>query len=123
MNPEHNYRKLDAYRMAFQLGLDILQISAHMPNEAMNTVAKGMMNASQMVSVKIAEGWARRTRPGALETHLHDAETALAELQLWLMVSLEYKYINGQAYTGLKPILETLASEMHKLHRGRVVYN
>lgn len=123
MNSEHNYRKLEAYRVAFQLGLDILQISSLMPNEAIGTVAKGMLNASQMVSVKIAEGWARRSRPGALESHLHDAETALAELQLWLMVSLEYKYINRSAYTEVKPMLETLASKMHEMHRGRVVYN
>ncbi len=119
----HNYRKLEAYKTAFQLGLDVLQLSSTLPCEARDTFSPAILNASQMVSVKIAEGWARRKRPGALDDHLSDAETALNELHLWLMVGQEYKYIPITEYKKVSRLAQALTVQIDALKQYWVVYN
>jgi len=119
----HNYRKLDAYKTAFQLGLDVLQLSSKLPHSANETITQGMLNASQMVSVKIAEGWARRNRPGALDNHLSDATDALNELHLWLMVGKQFQYIPTEKYKEVSRLAQSLTIQLEELKHYWVVYN
>jgi four helix bundle protein len=113
-----NYRSLEAYQKAFQLGLDVLNLSAVLPMEASDTVSKRLVSSSQAIGVKIAEGWARRSRPGALEAHIQDAELALAELQLWMIVGLEYKYITAEQHDGIEAVVNELSYHMQSLNQN-----
>lgn len=119
----HNYRKLEAYQTAFQLGLDVLQLSSKLPNTANETITQGLLNASQMVSVKIAEGWARRNRPGALDHHLSDATDALNELHLWLMVGQQFQYIPTEKHKAVARLAQALTVQLEALKQYWVVYN
>lgn len=119
----HNYRKLEAYQTAFQLGLDVLQLSSKLPHTASETITKGLLNASQMVSVSIAEGWARRTRPGSLETHLSDATDALNELHLWLMVGKQLEAIDNKQYKSVAALTQVLTVQLESLKQYWLVYN
>lgn len=120
---QHNYRKLEAYQTSFHMGLDVLELASKLPIEVTDTIRPAMLNASQMVSVKIAEGWARRNRPGALNRHLSDARDALNELHLWLMVSKGLRYITTEDYLTIAQAINPLHQQLEMLEQHWVVYN
>lgn len=123
MTSQPNYRTLEVYQMAFQLSLDMLQLAAHVPMEAADTVAQALVKCSQTVGVKIAEGWVRRKRPGALEDHMSQAESALAELNLWMMVGMEYNYISQVDYEAVNRTCGDLNDKLGEFQHRWVLSN
>lgn len=107
--------------MAFQLSLDMLQLAAQLPMDAADTISKALIKCSQTVGVKIAEGWVRRKRPGALEDHMEEASSALAELNLWLMVGLEYNYISSLDYETVNQNCEEINNELGQLQYSWII--
>lgn len=123
MRTQPNYRNLEVYQMAFQLSLDMLQIASQMPMEAADTVSKALVKCSQTVGVKIAEGWVRRKRPGAMEDHMSDAASALAELNLWMMVGMEYNYISKLDYEAVNNSCDQLSNKLGEFQHRWVLSN
>ena len=118
MGESYSYRNLDVYKWSFQMSMDMLNLSSKLPYEAADTVGKGLVNSAQLVSIKIAEGWLRRNRPGAIDDHIEAAKKAMNEMLLWLTVGMEYNYVSQLDYTAFKRTVEELERKMNELHKN-----
>ncbi len=112
MKKTNTYRNLKIYKIAFHLLMNSYELVSKIKGDSGQPVRQGLINAVQMSSVRIAEGWCRRKRPGAFEEHLDDASTALAEAKLWLMVGLEHKHIDHLEYEKMLKMIDYLGEEM-----------
>jgi|GEM_PF-3251302 len=121
MKKTNTYRNLKIYKIAFHLLMNSYELVSKIKGDNGQPVRQGLINAVQMTSVRIAEGWCRRKRPGAFEEHLDDASTALAEARLWLMVGLEHKHIDQLEYKKMSHMMNYLGEEMELLKMQWVV--
>ncbi len=115
MKKSNTYRNLKIYKIAFHLLMNSYELASKIKGDSGQPIRQGLINAVQMSSVRIAEGWCRRKRPGAFESHLDDAATALAEAKLWLMVGQEFQFIDTQEFEKLQRMINYLNEEMSLL--------
>ena len=94
------YRKLDAWKKAYALGISIYKATREFPKEERYGLISQMRRAATSIAANIAEGY---TRGSAKEYRqfVTIARGSAAELQTWLMFSKDLGYLNDEEYTAL----------------------
>jgi four helix bundle protein len=93
-----NYRTLLAYQKAFELAMEIFEISKSFPPEEKYSLTDQVRRSSRSVCANIAEAYKRRRYKDYFISKLNDSETENAETQVWLDFSLACKYIMPEKY-------------------------
>ncbi|MEA1898479.1 MAG: four helix bundle protein [Bacteroidota bacterium] len=88
------FRELLAYKKAFNLALEIHEISKKFPSEEVYSLTSQIRRSSRSVCSSVGEAYRKRVYPKHFKSKLTDADSENSETIVWLDFSLAFKYIN-----------------------------
>ena len=88
-----DFKKLIAYKKAYQLAMMIFHISKNFPTEEKFSLISQIRRSSRSVCTNLAESYKRRKYEDYFISKLNDAETENSETAVWIDFSLDCKYI------------------------------
>ena len=106
-----SFKQLTVYKKAFDLAMDIFEISKVFPKEEKYSLTDQIRRSSRSVCVNVAEGYRKRLYPAHFITKISDADMENSETQVWLDFALSCGYIK----TGLHEKLTASSKEIGKL--------
>lgn len=96
-----DYRKLIAYQKAFDLAMEIFEITKSFQPEEKYSLTDQVRRSSRSVCTNFVEAYKRRRYKDYFISKLNDSETENAETQVWLDFSLACGYISEAKHTEL----------------------
>ena len=109
-----NHRDLDVYKKAFDLAMEIFEISKKFPKEEMYSLTDQIRRSSRSVCANLAEAWRKRRYEAAFVSKLSDSEAESAETQTWLEFAVRCGYLSrnerASLYESYNHIIGTLVS-------------
>ncbi len=95
------FKDLQAYKKAFELAMDIFELTKQFPKEEKYSLVDQIRRSSRSVCVCLAEGYRKRRYSKHFLAKISDADMENAETQSWLQFSLACNYINHEAHEQL----------------------
>jgi len=95
------YRDLKVYRLAYQLALDIHNITKKYPREEKYSLTDQIRRSSRSVPANLAEAWKKRRYEKAFVSKIVDCAGEAGETEVWLDFSTDFGYIGDDQYKEL----------------------
>ena len=96
------FRELIVYKKAFQLAMEIFQMTKNFPKEEKYSLIDQIRRSSRSVCANIAEGYRKRRYAAHFVSKATDSDMENSETQVWLDFSLACEYINNEMYNDKK---------------------
>ena len=100
-NEYRGYRDLKVYALAYQLALDIHEITKRYPKEEKYSLTDQIRRSSRSVPANLAEAWKKRRYEKAFVSKLIDCAGEAGETEVWLDFSKDFEYINNEQHQDL----------------------
>jgi four helix bundle protein len=97
----YNYKETKVYKKAFDLAMDIFEISKSFPSEEKDSLTEKIRKTSRSVCANLAEAYRKKRYPAHFKSKLSDCDAENAETNVWLDFALACKYINENVYVFL----------------------
>ena len=95
------YRDLKVYKMAYQMALDIHQVSKSFPKEEKYSLTDQIRRSSRSIPTNIAEAWKKRRYEKAFISKLIDCAGEAGETEVWLDFAKDFRYLDEKKYNEL----------------------
>ena len=95
------YHRLNVYRKAYQLALDIHKLTLRFPRIEQYALAQQLRACSKSIPVNIAEGMGKQSSPKEVVRFVRIALGSCDETRVWLDFAHDLGYIEEQAHTHL----------------------
>ena len=105
-----HFRELRVHQQAFQLAMEIFQLSRKWPTEERYSLTDQIRRSSRSVCANIAEAWRKRRYPSHFVSKLSDADGEAAETQNWLMFAHSCGYLSDDQFNELTRAYEQVIS-------------
>ena len=92
------FSDLIVYKKAFQLAMEIFEMTKHFPKEEKYSLIDQIRRSSRSVCACIAEGYRKRRYTAHFVAKTSDGDMENSETQVWLQFRVECKYINEDVY-------------------------
>ena len=115
MSNIRSYRELRVYQSAFDLAMEIFELTKNYPAEEKYSMIDQMRRSSRSVCANIAEAWRKRRYPAHFVSKLSDSETEAEETRVWLEFSLRCKYISPEKFTDLDSRYDLVIGQLVKM--------
>jgi len=96
-----NFRETRVYKLAFEMAMEIFEISKTFPKEETYALTDQIRRASRSVCANIAEAYGKKRYPTHFISKTSDADTENSETGVWLEFSVACKYISQEKYKAL----------------------
>ena len=113
----NSVRELDVYRLAFDMAMEIFELSKCFPPEEKYSLTDQVRRSSRSVCTNLAEGWRKRKYKAVFINKLTDSEQEAAETQTWLEFALACKYINQEMFKELDQKYEHVFAQLITMER------
>ena len=100
-NEYRGYRDLKVYQMAYQIALDIHQLTKSFPKEEKYSLTDQIRRSSRSVPANLAEAQKKRRYEKAFISKLIDCAGEAGETEVWLDFSKDFGYIKDNQYQQL----------------------
>ena len=90
------HRDLEVYQAAFELAMQIFEISKSFPREERYSLTDQGRRSSRSVCTNLAEAWRKRRYEASFCSKLSDAEAEAAETQVWLEFAAKCGYLEPE---------------------------
>ena len=94
MNSYHGYRDLKVYQLAYQLALEIHEITKSFPKEEKYSLTDQIRRSSRSIPTNLAEAWKKRRYEKVFISKLIDCAGEAGEAEVWLDFSKDFGYIS-----------------------------
>lgn len=94
------YRDLKVFQLSYALALDVFEISKSFPHEERYSLTDQIRRCSRSVAANIAEAWRRRKYEKAFVSKLIDSSSEEAEMEVWLDMCRDCRYITTETHEG-----------------------
>lgn len=95
------YRDLKVYQMAYQLALEIRELTKAFPKEEKYSLVDQIRRSSRSVAANLAEAWKKRRYEKAFISKLVDCAGEAGETEVWLDFSKDFTYLDERDYLSL----------------------
>jgi len=92
------YRDLKVYSVAYQLALDIHEVTKRFPKEERYSLIDQIRRSSRSVPANLTEAWKKRRYQKAFVSKLIDCAGEAGETEVWLDFSKDFAYIDANQY-------------------------
>jgi four helix bundle protein len=113
--PVKKYTDLLVYKQAYQLALDVSQLTKTLPREEQFELGRQLRRCSRSVPANIVEGWTRRTFAAEFKRHLLIAAGETAESRFWIELAADEGFVRRNAAEQLLKEYSILGFMIHKL--------
>lgn len=93
MGKIRSHRQLEVYRMAFDVAMEIFELSKTFPREEAYSLTDQIRRSSRSVCANLGEAWRRRRYQAAFVSKLNDSEAEATETQVWLEFAVNCGYL------------------------------
>jgi four helix bundle protein len=93
-----SFKDLIAYKKAYQLAMEIFEISKSFPKEEKYSLTDQIRRSSRSVTSNLAEAWARRRYEKSFVNKLTDSLGEENETEVWLDYSKDCKYVPDETH-------------------------
>lgn len=97
----HTHKELIVFKSAFDLALQIHQLTKLFPPEEKYSLTDQVRRSSRSVAANIAEAFSKRRYPKSFILKLLDSEGEAAETQVWLNFANAFGYLDDTNMEGL----------------------
>jgi four helix bundle protein len=87
------YKDLDVYNLAYNLAMEIFQLSGKFPKEERYSLVDQMRRSSRSVCANVVEGYAKRRYENVFKSSLNAALGESEETKLWLDFAMDCEYL------------------------------
>lgn len=94
-----DFKELLAYKKAFQLAMNIFEITRGFPVEEKYSLTDQIRRSSRSICTNIAESYRKRNYPNHFISKLSDADMENSETQVWLDFALSCKYLEESVHS------------------------
>jgi four helix bundle protein len=101
MSQISSYRDLILYQKAYNLAMEIFDLTKSYPKEEKYSLTDQIRRSSRSVTVNIAESWAKKRYVKSFVNKLSDSLGEEYETEVWLDYSKDCKYITEQTHSDL----------------------
>ncbi len=95
------YKDLKVYQLAYQLALDIHEITKGYPKEEKYSLTDQIRKSSRSVPTNLAEAWKKRRYEKAFVSKVVDCAGEAGETEVWLDFSKDFGYISNEQHKDL----------------------
>jgi len=95
--PIQSHRELEVYQLAFDVAMQIFELSKKFPMEERYSLTDQIRRSSRSVCANLAEAWRKRRYEAAFLAKLSDSETEAAETQTWIEFAVKCNYLDAVA--------------------------
>ena len=95
------FRGLKVYQAAFELAIDIFEITRQFPIDEKYGLIDQVRRSSRATAAIIAEAYRKRTYPKSFVSKLIEADGEATETQVWLDFARRFEYITERKYDEL----------------------
>jgi four helix bundle protein len=92
------FRDLIVYKKAFELAMEIFEITKSFPKEEKYSLIDQIRRSSRYVCANIGEGYRKRRYPAHFVAKTTDSDMENTETQVWLDFSVRCNYITEEIY-------------------------
>ena len=92
------YRDLKVYQMAYQLALDIHEVTKTFPKEEKYSLTDQIRRSSRSVPANLAEAWKKRRYEKAFISKLIDCAGEAGETEVWIDFSKDFGFLGEDKY-------------------------
>ena len=96
------YEDLQVYQLAYQLAMEIFQVTKTFPVEERYSLTDQIRRSSRSVAANIAEGYRKRQYPKMFISKLSDADAEATETCVWLNFSMDCGYLDKEKQHKIK---------------------
>jgi len=93
--PIRSHSDLDVYRLAFDVAMQVFELSKEFPAEERYSLTDQIRRSSRSVCANLAEAWRKRRYKRAFVLKLSDAEAEAAETQTWIEFAVKCQYLDA----------------------------
>jgi four helix bundle protein len=90
------HQDLDVYRKAFEVAMEIFEVSKQFPKEETYSLTDQVRRSSRSVCANLGEAWRKRRYQAAFVSKLSDAEGEAAETQTWIEFAVRSGYLERE---------------------------
>ena len=101
MEKYRGYRDLKVYQLAYQLALDIFEITKRFPREEKYSLTDQIRRSSRSIPANLAEAWKKRRYEKAFVSKLVDCASEAGETEVWLNFAKDFGYLREDRYREL----------------------
>ncbi len=98
---DSNFKEMKVYRLAYQLAMEIFQLSKSFPKEEKYSLTDQIRRSSRSVCANIAEGYRKRRYPKHFTSKMTDADGEASETTVFLDFAKDCDYIPQSTYQHL----------------------
>ena len=109
------FRDLIVYQKAYKLALEINEVTKSYPKEEKYALVDQIRRSSRSVPGNIAEAWVKRRCPKSFIAKLLDALAEEAETEVWIDMSLDFKYIDNDSHDALISKYQEVAKMLNSM--------
>ena len=96
------YHRLDVYRKAYQLALEIHRSSLEFPKLEQCGLAQQLRACSKSIPVNIAEGMGKQESPAEVKRFMRIAIGSCDETRVWLEFARDLGYLDAKQHQALE---------------------
>ena len=101
MSKIESFKDLIVYKKAYNLAMEIFEISKSFPKEEKYSLTDQIRRSSRSVTTNVSEAWAKRRYEKAFVSKLTDSLGEEFETETWLDYSRDCKYIETTVHDAL----------------------
>ena len=110
-----SFRDLTVYRKAFELAMQIFEISKTFPKEERYSLTDQIRRSSRSVCACLVEAHKKRLYEAYYISKISDADMENAETQTWLAFASACQYITEKEYNDLLNLSEEVGRLLHHM--------
>ena len=110
-----NFRETRVYKLAYELAMEIFEISKSFPKEERYSLTDQIRRSSRSVCANIGEAYRKKFYPAHFVSKCTDADTENTETGIWLNFSHLCKYITEETHTKLLSKNEEVGRLIHHM--------
>lgn len=96
------YNDLEVFKKAYQLAMDIFEVSKSFPSEEKYSLTDQVRRSSRSVCANFGEAYRRRKYPAHFLSKLTDADAENTETDIWIKFAFDCRYIDEATFTEFK---------------------
>jgi four helix bundle protein len=109
------HEELEVYQLAFEMAMQLFQISKRFPVEERYSLTDQMRRSSQSVCANLAEAWRKRRYRAAFIAKLSDSEAEAAETQTWINFAVRCGYLKPELGKDLSQNYDRILGKLVKI--------
>jgi four helix bundle protein len=109
------HEELEVYQLAFEMAMQLFQISKRFPVEERYSLTDQMRRSSRSVCANLAEAWRKRRYRAAFIAKLSDSEAEAAETQTWINFAIRCGYLKPELGRDLSQNYDRILGKLVKI--------